>query len=239
VIRFSKWGVFAAALAALVAFLDNLAKFLGMFSPLPVPDWAVVLSQYKLEFSTMIIFLALAVTVNFKLVLERYSVYRNLLVGMKLQYRRISLYLEEAIWLLCLFAMVASFLIFEARKARTLYTAYGFSYLVKARCDGHFSAAHERSSALARNYFWSKYSDVLRNLEDRYGYLDAITPDRERVFGSYKDKLPAEVLQSDLYELRVLFGANPGISARAQAPKDAPQDSLTRIWLGPAPCKNL
>lgn len=233
-IRFSKWSVLAAALAALVAFLDSLTKLFSTFTHLPLSDWAVVLSQYKLEFVAAIIFAGVALTLDWRAVGGRYAVYRQFWAGRKVPLGFATVYPEEVVWLFFFFLLGASFVVFEVQKARNLYVSYGFGYIIEARCEGNFLAARDRSDALARNYFWSKYSDILRNLKDRYDYLNAIAPRRIAVFGRYKNELPPDILQSDSYELRVLFAANPDIGARAHEPKDF----LTKSWLeSSAPCK--
>jgi len=232
----SKWGVLAAALAAVVAFVDNLSKVFGTLTQLPLPDWAVVLSQYKMELAAAIMLAAVAFTLNWSTVTTRYGLYRKLWISRRLQIRFISVYPEELALLVCFAIFGVAFFAFEIEKARNLYTSYGFGYIVNTRCDGDFLAAHDRSEALAKNRLWNKYSDVLNNLKDRYEYLSAIGPRRVSVFGRYKDELPTEILQGDSYELRVLFGINIDAGARAREPKGG----LSKSWLqSPAPCKSF
>jgi hypothetical protein len=235
VIKFSKWTVLAAALAALVTFLDNLSKVFVMLTKIPLPDWAVVLSQYGIEVATVIMLVAAALTLNWGMARARYRFYRTRWVGGPFKIGAIRLYLEEFAWLVSFVALGIAFVVFEVQKARSLYTSYGLGYIVKARCAGDFIGAHDRSEALTKNRLWSKYSDVLNAVKVRYEYLNVITPRRKAVFGKYKDELPSEILQSDSYELRVLFGTNLDVGARARQTNDG----LSKRWLeSAAPCNN-
>ena len=234
-IKFSRWAVFAAALAALVTFSDNLSKVFLTLTQIPLPDWTVVLSQYGIEVATVIMLIAVALTLNWRIAGTQYKIYRTRWLGGPVKIGAIGLYLEEVAWLVSVVALGIALVVFEVQKARSLYTSYGFGYIVKARCAGDFLGARDRSEALAKNRLWSKYSDVLNAVKDRYGYLSDITPRRKAVFGRYKDVLPSEILQSDSYELRVLFGTNLDVGARARQTKDG----LNKHWLeSAAPCNN-
>lgn len=234
-IKFSRWSVLAAALAVVLAFLDNLGKFFGLFAHLPVPNWAVMLTQYKLEAAAVVIIAAGALTVNWPVVQDRYSTYRRLWVGGPFKLGPVAAYLEEIVALFFIIILGIALVMFEVQRTRNLYTAYSFEYIVNARCDGDFLAAGDRANALAHNPLWGRYSDILSNVRDRYTYFAAVTPRRVATFGKYKDRLPSDVLRSDRYELEVLFGVRPDIGARARGATDA----LAIGWLGSSsPCKN-
>jgi hypothetical protein len=235
VIRLSRWTILAAGLAAVVAFLDNIIKFVGVLDRLPLPDWAVVLAQYNLEFAAIIALAAVTLTVNWHAAGERYAAYRKLWAGRKIRLRSLTVYPEELALVLSLLILVSTFSFFEIQKARTLYTSYGLAYIVRAGCNGDFAAARDRSDALAKNGLWSKYSHILQNLKDRFGLLEAIAPRRAALFGRYKDDLPSEILQSDSYEIRVLFATDLDTGARA---REATKP-LAKSWLeSAAPCKS-
>jgi hypothetical protein len=157
VIRFSKWAVLAAALAAVVAFLDNIGKFLHLTEHLPLPDWTFVLAQYKLEAAAIVVLSVFALTINWEVIGEKYGGYRSLWLGPAIRIRSHTIFTEEALLLLALLSFASVFLHFEFQKARTLYTSYGFAYLVKTRCDGDFVAARDRADALTKIQLWNRY----------------------------------------------------------------------------------
>jgi hypothetical protein len=233
VIKLSKWTVLAGALAAVIAFLDSIVKFLRLADQLPLPDWTLVLVQYKVEVAAVVVLSAIALAVDWAIFRNRYAAYRSLWMGPVIRLRSRTIFPEEVLVLLALLGFVSMFLYFESRKARTLYTSYGFDYLVNARCDGDFVAARDRADALAKNSLWNKYSDILPNLKERYDTLAAIRPRRVATFGKYRDELPPELLQSDIYEMRILFRTDLDVGARAREAKQP----RAREWLeSPAPC---
>jgi hypothetical protein len=226
--------VLAAALAAVVAFLDNVVKLLHLADRLPLPDWTLILVQYKFEIAAIVALSALALTVNWPLARERYAGYRNLWMGPATRLGSRTIFAEEAVVLVALLGLVSAVVYFEFRKARTVYASYGFEYLVDTRCGGDFAAARDRADILAKNRLWNKYSDILPNLKERYDTLAAITPRRLATFGKYRDELPTELLQSDIYEIRALFGVDLDVGARAREAKQP----RAKEWLeSAAPCK--
>src|SRR3712207_5514336 len=64
VITLSRWSIVAAALAALVAFSDHVAKLVALAGNLPLPHWLVLSSQYKLEGAVALIIVAVALTLD-------------------------------------------------------------------------------------------------------------------------------------------------------------------------------
>ena len=234
-IRISKWAVLSAALAAAVAFSDNIVRFLGLLNRLPLPDWVALLAPYSPELVSVVVLSALLFSVDWRVARKRYAAFRSLLAGSEMEIRVGSMVVcpEEILLFLSLSAFVASLSYFEFWKARTLYVSYGLGYLVKARCNGDLVAARDRADALAKNRLWGKYSHILLNLKVRYGALDALKSRRLAIFGKYRDDLPSELLQSDAYEIRFLFAADVDAGGRAHETKQP----LAKSWLkSPVPC---